>query len=278
MFKQPLTASTVKTILPLLFLSAFAHAQVTRMPVSFTYTKVTAYSHQFSDAFSFGSNQGALAGTKTFSAGVYSERRFLLKALSAYSAAFALPTASGNFGLKADYFGEQAYNESSIGLAYARLLSDKVAVGVQFNYTGLKAAGYGSAATLNFDAGALFQLTPQLNAGLHVYNPVGKNWGKDGTERLPAIYTVGLGYDASPQVFIGAEIEKVEDQPVGVNAGLHYQLADKLIARIGFQSSTSVYYFGLGVQVKNFRFDVTASLHPYLGLTPGLLLLYASKE
>lgn len=267
----------------LLLLSAlsvfvFAGAQTTRQPIDFTYTKLTAYSNRFADAFSFASNQGSLAAAKNFSAGVYSEHRFLLKALSAYSAAIVLPTASGNFGLKGDYFGEQQYNESSLGLAYARALGTKAAVGVQFNYVGVKVAGYGSASTVNFDAGAIFHLTPQLNAGLHVYNPVAAAWGKDGMERLPSIYAMGLGYDVSPQVYLGAEAEKVEDQPLSINAGIHYQIADKLIARIGVRSATAAYYFGFGVQLKDFRLDATASLHPYLGTTPGLLLLYSPKE
>lgn len=201
----------------------------------------------------------------------------MLKALSSYSAALVLPTASGNFGLKGDYFGEQSYNESSVGLAYARALGTKAAVGVQFNYVGLKVAGYGSASTLNFDAGVIFHLTTQLNAGLHVYNPVAASWGKQGVEKLPSVYAMGLGYDVSPQVYIGAEAEKVEGRSIGVNAGLHYQIANKLITRIGVHSATSAYYFGFGVQLKSIRLDATVSLHPYLGTTPGLLLLY-SKE
>lgn len=260
------------------FFSSLAHAQNLRHSIDLTYTRLTAYSNAFADAFSFAGNQAALASAKKFSAGVYSERRFLLKELSAYSAAAVLPTASGNFGFKGDYFGGQAYNESSLGLAYARALGNKAAVGVQFNYTGLKAAGYGSASTLNFDAAALFHLTPQLNAGLHVYNPVAVGWGKNELEKLPSVYAMGLGYDVSPQVYFGAEAEKVEDQPIGINAGLHYELAEKLIARVGVRSATAVYYFGFGVKWKTVRLDATASVHPYLGLTPGLLLLYSAKE
>lgn len=261
-----------------LFFALFAQAQISRMPVSIAYTKITAYSNRFSDAFSFAANQGALAAQKHFSAGVYSEERFSLNALRTHAAAFVLPTASGNFGVTGNYSGEQAYHESSVGLAYAKSMGSNAALGVQFNYFSVGAAGYGAASTINFDAGALFHLTPQLNAGLHVYNPVGKRWGKDGGEKLPAIYTAGLGYDVSPQVFVGMEAEKTEDQPVGLNAALHYQVAERLMARVGVQSATAVYFIGFGTKVKNLRLDVTASLHPYLGLTPGLLLLYTRNK
>lgn len=264
-------------LFPAFFFSAFAHAQTLRTPASFVYTKLTAYSNQFGDAFSFSANQGALAAVKYFSAGVYSERRFMLDALQGYDVAMALPTSSGNFGLRAAYFGQQAFNESAAGLAYARNLGSKVALGVQFNYHSVRMAGYGSASTMNFDAGAIFHLSPQVNAGLHLYNPVAKAWGKEG-EKLPAVYSAGIGYDASPQVFVALEAEKMEDQPVGVNAGVQYKPAEMLMARAGIHSATSVYYLGLGVQLKSFRVDVTASVHPYLGLTPGMLLLYSSRQ
>lgn len=242
------------------------------------FTGLAAYSNRYADAFSFSANQGALASAKVFSAGVYSERRFSLKALSASSAAVVIPTHSGNFGLKGDFAGDQAYKESAASVAYARNLGGKAAVGLQFSYINLKAAGYGAASTLGFDAAALFHPAANLVAGLQAHNPVAKRFGKDGTEKLPAVYTIGVGYDASSQVFVGCEAEKVEGWPVGLNAGIHYQVAGKMIVKLGLQSATRVYSFGFGVQLKYFRLDATASLHPYLGVTPGLLILYNPKE
>lgn len=253
-------------------------AQNLRMPVSITYTQLTAYSRQFSDAFSFTGNLGTLGKQQLFAAGVYSERRFLLEALSSYSATIVLPTTSGNFGWNGEYAGRQLYNESTLGLAYARELGSKVSLGVQFNYHSLQAAGYGSASTLSFDAGALFHIAPQLSAGMQVVNPIGASWSKEAAERLPAVYSAGLGYDVSEQVFVGVEAEKTEDIPVSINAGFHYGIAKKFIARAGIRSAAATYYLGFGVQLSRFRLDVTASVHPYLGVTPGLLLLYASKE
>jgi hypothetical protein len=103
-------------------------------------------------------------------------------------------------------------------------------------------------------------------------NKVGKE------EMLPAVYAAGIGYDASPQFFIGAEVQKTEDKPLTVNAGMQYVFADNLIARGGISSATSVYYIGFGVKLKSIRVDVTASFHPYLGVTPGLLLVYAPLQ
>jgi hypothetical protein len=265
-------------LLAFLLLHTKADAQTLRQPVSSSYLRVTGYSSQFTDAFSSSGNLGALGKQQAFSAGLFTEKRFFLKALNSFNAALVLPTSSGNFAWKGDYSGGPSYNESSAGLAYGRSLGGKVALGVQFNYFSLKTAGYGKAATVGFDAGLLLQLTSQLSAGLQASNPVGVSWGKNRLEPIPSVFTIGLGYDLSPQVFLGLEAEKTEEQPVSINAGLQYLVTEKLVARTGVRSATALYYLGLGFQLKGFRFDVTASVHPYLGTTPGLLLLYSSKK
>jgi hypothetical protein len=248
------------------------------MPVTSAFMRINTYSTLHADAFSFGGNQAALAGIKSVSAGVYSEKRFLQKELSMYTAAVALPTTSGNFGLKADYFGDISYNETGLGLAYAKKLGEKIDVGVQFNYYSFKAAGYGKASAINAEGGMILHLTDQLNVGLHVYNPTGVAVGKTGEEKLPAIYAAGLGYDVSSKFFFGAEIEKIEDQPVNLNAGVQYYFDEKLLASGGIASATSVYYLGFGIEIKHMQLHAVASIHPQLGITPGLMLLFNANH
>ena len=143
------------------------------------------------------SNQASLAQLKNASAGVFGERRFLLNELNNYSAAIGLPTKSGNFGLKAGYYGFSDYNESQLGLAYARKLGKKVDIGAQFNYNGIRIAGYGNDAAVSFEIGTVLHVTDKLHAGVHVNNPVGGKFGKDQKEKLASVYTFGLGYEAS---------------------------------------------------------------------------------
>jgi hypothetical protein len=87
-----------------------------------------------------------------------------------------------------------------------------------------------------------------------------------------------LGYDASKKFFIGAEIEKIEDQPLNINAGLHYSFDEKVFVRTGLASATSSFYIGFGFLLNGFRIDVTVSLHPSLGFSPGVLFLYNSSH
>jgi hypothetical protein len=259
------------------FLYKKSLAQTLQQPLLSSYTGLTAYSAKQKDVFSFTGNTASLAGLTKISAGVFGERRFLLNELNSYECVAALPTRSGNFGIAANYSGFSSYNETKIGLAYARTLGKKADIGARFNYHGLAIAGYGNASAITFEAGAILHISDNLHAGLQVNNPVGGKFGKD-QEKLPFIYKAGLGYDASERFFISAEIEKEENKPVNVNAGFHYKLISLLHFRAGISSSTSQVWGGVGIKYHSFRLDITSSYHPQLGITPGLLIVFGNNE
>lgn len=257
-------------------------AQSLRYSLAQPYISLSAYSLQQNDPLSFTGNQSALAQLKSGGIGVFGERRFLLSETSAYTLGASLPTRLGNFGILLNYAGFKNFNENKIGLAYARKLGKLVDVGVQFNYYGYRIPAYGNASTINFEIGAMLHLTDKLNAGLHVYNPVG---GKLGTstslsmsdEKLASAYKFGLGYDASDKLFISSEIIKEEDKAVNVIAGLQYRFAKQFFVKAGFISESTTVYAGAGVAWKNLRLDISSSYHPQLGISPGLLLIMNFK-
>ena len=252
-------------------------AQSLRYSIAQPYISLSAYSQKQNDALSFTGNQAALAQTKNAGIGIYGERRFLLKETSSYTLGAAFPTRMGNFGLQLNYSGFKNFNENKISLAYARKLGKVVDVGVQFNYYGYRIPAYGNASSINFEIGAMMHVTDKLNAGVHVYNPVGGKLGKDKEEKLASAYKAGLGYDASDHFFISAEIIKEEDKPVNVIAGLQYQFAKQFFVRAGFISESTTVYAGAGVGWKNFRLDISSGYHPQLGFSPGILLLMNFK-
>lgn len=250
-------------------------AQALRRPIAAAYTCLGAYSINHVDVFSFSANQASLAQLKNTSVGVYGERRFMLNDLNHFSAAVGLPTHSGNFGLKGNYFGSGDYNETTVGLAYGMKLGQKLDIGAQFNYHGISiSSGYGNASAISFELGSVLHISERLHAGLHVSNPVGGKFGKNDEEKLSSVYAFGVGYEASSQFFVSAEIEKEEDRDINVNAGLQYKLIPQLLVRAGMLTATSQAWFGVGLKLKSFRLDMTASYHPQLGITPGLLLLF----
>lgn len=255
-----------------------AEAQSLRKPVAASYIGLGAYSIHHADVFSITSNQAALAQIKNPSFGVYGEKRFLLAATNMYSTIFALPTEQGNFAFQADYFGYKNYNESQLGIAYARSAGTKLDLGVKFNYYSFSIPGYQNSSTVTFEIGAIAHLTGKLNAGVHLYNPVGGTLSKTDNEKLSSVYTFGIGYEASESFLISAEIVKQEDLPVNVNAGVQYNFAKQFFARFGIASQNESPYAGAGASWGNFRVDISASYHPQLGLSPGLMLIVNFKN
>lgn len=253
-------------------LSLLVFSQSLRQPVSAVYLGLAAYSTQHSDVFSYVSNQASLAQMKNISVGIYGERKFLLTETSLYTAAVAIPTKKGNFGVNIKYSGFKNFNENQIGLAYARSLGKKVDIGAQFNYYSYRVPSYNSASAYNFEVGAIFHLTDKLNMGIHVYNPVGGNFSKT-DEKLASAYKVGIGYDVSDNFFVGSEIVKEENFPVNLITGVQYRFEKQFFARLGIATATSTGYAGVGLSWNNFRLDITGSYHPQLGLSPGLLLI-----
>ena len=248
-------------------------SQSLRKPIAASYIGLGAYSIKHTDVFSFSSNQAALARLKDPAFGVYGESRFLLAETNMYSAVVAMPTEHGNFGFQADYFGFKNFNESQLGIAYARSLGDKLDLGIKFNYYSLTIPGYQRSSAVNFEIGAIAHLTEKVHAGIHFYNPVGGYLSKKNTEKLTSIYKFGIGYEASENFLVSAEVVKTEDFPVNVIAGVQYNFEKQFFARAGILTENGSPYAGAGIIWDNLRLDVSASYHPQLGISPGLMLI-----
>ncbi len=255
-----------------------ANAQVIKQPLSVQYGALGAYSKNFSDIFSATSNQASLAQLKTAGFAVYGEKRFLLEELSNYAAVVAIPASSGVFGFEADYFGSAEFNENELGILYGRKVTRNIDIGTKFNYYSLRIPGYGSATAINFEAGLIFHLTDKLHAGLHTYNPASSKLGKNTREQLASVYRLGIGYEVSETTFVSAEVVKQQNQPVSINAGFQYNFQKNIFIRTGVSTLTSNSYAAVGLQLSFARIDVSASYHPQLGFTPGLLLLFKLKK
>ncbi|MBI3883655.1 MAG: hypothetical protein HY305_05450 [Sphingobacteriales bacterium] len=253
-------------------IASTAFSQQYRHPVSAVYLSLGAYSTTHHDVFSFVNNQASLAKINNTQAGIYSERRFLLKETSQYTAAVAIPTQLGNFGIQLNYGGFTNFNEYKIGLAYARSLGSAIDIGIQFNYNGYHIPAYVNNSAVNFEIGMIAHLTDKLNMGVHVYNPVGGKFSKS-EEQLTAIYKIGIGYDVSEIFFVSAEVVKEEHFPASINAGVQYKFMQQLFAKAGICSAISAPYAGIGVSWNNLRVDISGSYHPQLGFSPGILLI-----
>ncbi len=272
----------MRKILLYFFLLGFTNGRTQSLhrPLAASYISLGAYSTHHVDVFSVAYNQASLAQIKDPVVGVYGEKRFLLAETNMYSSMVAIPTKDGNFAFQADYFGYKNYNESQLGIAYARKVGNQLDLGIKFNYYSFRIPGYENPSTLNVEMGAIVHVSEKINAGFHLYNPVGGKLSKTEDDKLPSVYSFGLGYEASDNFLIAVEMVKQEDLPVNVNAAVQYDFAKSFFARFGIATENETPFAGAGVAWSHFRLDVSASYHPQLGLTPGLMLIinFKTKE
>jgi hypothetical protein len=230
------------------------------------------------DFFALSHNQAGLARMEHKAVGVYFENRFLVEELSFGAAAFVMPTQSGVFGVSFTYFGFELYNETKIGLAYARDFGERFSAGLQLNYhnTGI-GEDYGNKGNLTVEMGFIFQLTQQLSLGAHLFNPTLAKIGEFADERIPTIFKTGLSYTFSEKVIVAGEVEKSINKNPSLKAGIEYHITEPLYIRMGVGTQPATNAFGFGLKLGSLNLDLATSYHHILGYSPQLSFVYYFK-
>lgn len=227
-----------------------------------------------SDVNALLNNQAGLANLQAFSALIAGEQRFAVSELQSAAAGAALPTSGGTFGLSLHYFGFDLYNEQRIGLSYARLLLENLAIGAQFVVHNTRIEEYGSKWAPAVELGLLYQITDGFSVGAHVFNPARVEVVEG--EFLPTVLRLGFSYQSSNKTTFSAELNKDIDYPVQLRAGVEYQLVRVVFVRAGIQTAPEKWSFGVGywLEKQNLAFDLSAAHHQFLGFTPGVSLIF----
>ena len=167
------------------------------------------------DPWSVYHNQAGLARLDKISFGIDYSNRFSLSELSTKSLVAGIPTNFGVVGVSFSYFGYSLYNNSKVGLAYARSFGDNFSAGLQFNYMSTRLGeNYGEKGSMTIEAGVLAQLNKNLSVGAHIFNPTRTRLLEYEiqqvtlVEHIPTIMRFGLNYTFSEKVFVTLETEK----------------------------------------------------------------------
>jgi len=240
---------------------------------------IGGYNVTLSDVWSSNNNQAGLGFVENLSGGIYYENRFLLKETSYKAGAFVLPFKKGAFGLSVTSFGFELYNETKAGLSYGMRFGDKFSMGVQLNYLNTSLSQkYGSKTSVTGAVGIIAKLSKELSLGVHVYNPTRAKLAEYENERVPTIMKLGLDYRFSDKVMFGVSTEKDVNFDAVVNAGIEYHIIDMLYLRGGISTNPTQYAFGIGMQLKDFKVDISSSFHQTLGITPAISIIYSRKK
>ena len=240
----------------------------------------------FSDFWSVYNNQAGLSRIESITAGINYQNRFLVKELGHNAAGFVLPTKTGVFGASMQYFGYSLFNETKIGLAYARSFGEKFSTGIQLDYFSRHIAeGYGNASAFTFELGIQTLVSEGVILGVHIFNPVQSGYSGIDSDQIPTVFTLGILYEITDEVLIMVESEKDLDYKPLLRSGLEYRLVEQVCFRLGFStlpsregesgfSAANLFTFGFGYEWNNLVTDLSASIHQTLGWSPGISLYY----
>ncbi len=235
----------------------------------------------YPDFWSVWHNQAGLGYYTHFSAGIHHENRFMVPELALNCIGVTIPTSTGTFGISCTHFGYPNYNENKIGLALGKAFHERFAVGLQINYLDVFINDdFGRSGTVAIEAGIIAEPIDNLMIGFHVFNPTASSFPKMEGERIPVILRMGMGYQFSDRLFLGAETEKdLELGKAFAKMGMEYRLIEYIYIRTGLSVHEYVQHsFGLGFSKYNFQADIAFSFQPVLGYTPFFSLLYVFQQ
>jgi hypothetical protein len=216
-------------------------------------------------------NQAGLAEITELTIGVGSTNSFGIKELSTHTAAFAIPVSGGVFGLNVSYKGFELFNESKIGLAFGKKLSESFNLGVQVDYIGIYVdENTNNSNAFTFEIGAQKRLMRKLSLGAHLFNPIAVKLNEE--ENIPSILKLGLQYDANKKVSAFVEGSLESEQEGILKVGVEYSIIEQIQIRTGFSSNPAKNTFGVGYTLKNIQLDIAVNRHQILGYSPQISL------
>jgi hypothetical protein len=236
------------------------------------------YSRNFHQLLTALQNQAALAYIPVVTAGVSTEQRFLLKAISTHAAALAVPVRHGGFGLHLQQSGYTDYRRQAIGLSYGRTVGDRFSIGMQADYLSEVIPQYSTAATVVFELGCLMHLTPQLHMGLHVFNPTAGSSQSLGKNKVPAIYSAGLGYEVTPAFLLSIAVTQETGAATLAKVMCEYRIVKQLSLQLGMSTDPQLNSIAIGISLRRLYIQLSASHHPQLGLTPATAIVWQLKQ
>ncbi|PSL47474.1 hypothetical protein CLV51_102322 [Chitinophaga niastensis] len=225
---------------------------------------IGTYSRHFQDVMTAWTNPAGLSCLPLLTAGIYAENRFLLKATPLYVAMIAVPVHTGAFGLSLARFGNTAYHQQKISAAYGLPLGRKIGIGLQLNYEAIAVQGFGTSGMPGFDAGLLWHMNEKLHTGLHVLR----------SAYMPVVYSAGVGFEASPDFLLTAEVMGTGTNDIYIKAATYYRIVQSLALQLGVASRPPYNNAAVIFHVHALQIAVAASFHPQLGITPSTTLIW----
>lgn len=232
-----------------------------------------------SDVWAVKYNPALLPLLKSNQAGTGYINRFVNSALGHHHMALALKQNKSGFGMDIQYSGPAMMQQVESGLAYGLKLTDGCFIGIRFNYYFLRFGDiYGQRHHLSASIGSCLKVSQQIKLVAVVRQIGGQKESPIVTISQPLVYAFGISGQLNVATRCLLMLEKTAGRPYRLKGGIEASTYHKLIRfRTGILTRPFESTFGMGITVKKMMFDLAASWHGQLGLSPGFSLIYSFK-
>lgn len=217
------------------------------------------------DIFSIFNNPSGTSNISSRTAGFfYSPFPYGIKELASGNFALTQPTALGNFNVGFSTYGFELYKENKFVLGYSNKILENFLFGFSTYYQTTSIKRYGSSGQFNISLGGLFLLSPNINLGFSLQNPLrysGSNINQ------PLIYNLGVSYFPIDLTTLNFSISKEIDFPISLRFGVEYSIFENIFIRIGTHNEPNIYSGGFGINYSLFTINYAITSHQELGLT-----------
>ena len=230
-------------------------------------------SSPLSNSWSIFNNPGGLASHSKFDAVFGYQTIFDFAPFNTVSAGINYNAEFGTTSLGFYRFGDNLFNSTMASLGFGRKIGI-ISLGAKVNYLQYNIDGFGSKGLAVFEMGAIGEITPKFNFGMHVYNFTQSVISEDTGEKVPVLVRLSAHYKLTPQVNIYAEGEKDIDEAADLRLGLAYRVIKELELRTGFSTETNRMTFGAGIDISRFTVDYAIKANETISATHNFGLTY----
>jgi hypothetical protein len=254
--------------------SASLHAQRIFYPANAFHLSSANYSQSVADPLTASSNCSLLPYLQRLAIGIFCEQRYT-KEINLVQLAVSYSLNGSGMLLSLQRFGNNEFSESKLTAGYGKIFG-KVKAGIQFDYIVVTTRGYPTMTMVEPAISGLFPFSQYTCISLRINNPAVTKL-KEGV--IPAsAYSIGLGWNRSPQVYAALALEKQQHRPLAIVSTVKYQFKENLSIKLSWNTSINQPVIGLCWTYLPVIFQASFGFNSPLGSCPSASVIYKSKH
>jgi len=215
---------------------------------------------------------------KGFSVGVCSEQKWGLKKMLSANVSTIWATKNGTWAIPIYINKAGSLSNTTPSLLYARKVSSTIGLAMQVGCDIQQIEKYGTQKYIDTKLGIVAHATPQLHVGVSIHNVQFLLQKEKLATNKPLSVSYQIAYEPSKLVVLQMIAQKQQHQDVQLSAGIYYRLHRSLEISMGVNTEGNQFWGSGSFIWKNVQLGVSTTLHPQLGITPGLCLIYNPKN